>query len=144
MDRLISEQEVFDAISAWIALGEYDYTNATEYLRKRIKAIPSAEPKGDLVSRQAVIEAIDVWDSYAETMERIKNLPSAEPKWILVSERLPETDDDVLVTADDGGIYLGFIYKYGSKSWYIVGEEYHEPIAWMPLPSPYSEGSDKE
>ena len=60
-----------------------------------------------------------------------------QTKWIPVSEGLPETDDDVLITADNGEIYLGFIYKYDSKSWYINSKEYHEPIAWMPLPSTY-------
>ena len=32
------------------------------------------------VSLNAVIEAIDVWDSYAKTIERIKQLPSVQPK----------------------------------------------------------------
>ena len=44
-DRLISKQAVLSAIGEWIAHREYDYTNATEYLRNRTKAIPSAEPK---------------------------------------------------------------------------------------------------
>ena len=45
MDRLISLNAVLSAIGEWIAHRKYDYTNATEYLRNRIKAIPSAEPR---------------------------------------------------------------------------------------------------
>lgn len=54
MDRLISEQAVLDTISEWIALGEYNYTNATEYLRKRIKVIPSAEPYKGMTNGEVI------------------------------------------------------------------------------------------
>ena len=32
------------------------------------------------ISLNAVLEAIDIWDSYAKTIERIKQLPSVEPQ----------------------------------------------------------------
>lgn len=32
------------------------------------------------ISLNAVIEAIDVWDSYAKTIERIKELPPVKPQ----------------------------------------------------------------
>ena len=47
---------------------------------------PSQPQDGDrAVSLNAVLEAIDIWDSYTKTIERIKNLPSVQPKigrWI--------------------------------------------------------------
>lgn len=39
--RLIDYKSVVDAIDDWINAGEYDYTNATYYLRKRIKDAPT-------------------------------------------------------------------------------------------------------
>ena len=59
-NRLISEQAVLSAIGEWIAHREYDYTNATEYLRNRIKAIPSAEPKWIPCSERLPEEGLDV------------------------------------------------------------------------------------
>ena len=60
-----------------------------------------------------------------------------QTRWIPVTEDLPETDDEVLVTAANGEIYIGFVYKYGSRDWYLNAGSYDEPIAWMPLPKPY-------
>ena len=58
MDRIISEKAVLDTISEWIAHREYDYTNATEYLKNRIKAIPSADSCEDAISREWLKTAI--------------------------------------------------------------------------------------
>ena len=38
--RLIDYGSVVDAIDDWINAGEYSYTNATDYLRKRIIDVP--------------------------------------------------------------------------------------------------------
>ena len=57
MDRLISLNAVLSAIGEWIAHREYDYTNATEYLRNRIRAIPSAEPYKGMTNGE-VIQAV--------------------------------------------------------------------------------------
>lgn len=43
MDRLINENAVLSAIGEWIAHNEHTYTNATEYLKNRVKAIKTAE-----------------------------------------------------------------------------------------------------
>ena len=40
----ISRGDVYFEISEWIVLEEYQYTNATEYLRKRIDKLPSVYP----------------------------------------------------------------------------------------------------
>ena len=50
MDRLISEQKVLDAFR--------EYQGSISDFYKTIKAIPSAEPSGDAVSRQAVLSYI--------------------------------------------------------------------------------------
>ena len=43
-DDAISRQAALEQINCWIGSGEYRYTNATDYLSKRIKAIPSVTP----------------------------------------------------------------------------------------------------
>ncbi len=39
--RVIDYGYVVDAIDDWINAGEYNYTNATDYLRKRIRNTPT-------------------------------------------------------------------------------------------------------
>ena len=60
MDRLINENAVLSAIGEWIAHNEHTYTNATEYLRNRVKAIKTAEqePCEDVISRAEAIKAL--------------------------------------------------------------------------------------
>ena len=80
----------------------------------------------------------------------------AEPRWIPCSERLPESDNEVLITVWDAEddyveVYKGF---YQGHEWWtqwchgcskIKGEPCGENIviAWMPLPEPYR-GGEKE
>ena len=66
MDRLISEKQVLDAVDK-VCRGSVEYRVIYDRCEELIKAIPSAEPSGDLISRQAVIKAID------EKAKRIKN-----------------------------------------------------------------------
>ena len=40
-DDTISRQAVLEQINCWIGSGEYRYTNATDYLTKRITSLPS-------------------------------------------------------------------------------------------------------
>lgn len=70
-----------------------------------------------------------------------------QPKWIPVSERLPASDEDVLVT-NGRGIYIGWIDPT-DKGWRVDSEsEYfmNDIVAWMPLPAgPYeAESEDNE
>lgn len=62
--------------------------------------------------------------------------------WIPVTERLPETEDHVLVTsitkAGQRNVYLAY---YMHKSWH--GQMRTPVIAWMPLPIPYVGDSDE-
>ncbi len=41
----ISRQAVIEQINCWIGSGEYRYTNATDYLNKRIKALQAVNPQ---------------------------------------------------------------------------------------------------
>lgn len=41
----ISRQEVLEQMNCWIGSGEYRYTNATDYLRTRIKSLSPVTPK---------------------------------------------------------------------------------------------------
>ena len=66
MDRLISEKQVLDAVDK-VCRGSVEYRVIYDRCEELIKAIPSAEPSGDLISRQAAIKAID------EKAKRIKN-----------------------------------------------------------------------
>lgn len=53
--------------------------------------------------------------------------------WIPVDERLPENNEDVLVTTDVGLITFGY-FSHGE---WITDQEPDYPIAWRPLPEPY-------
>lgn len=69
-----------------------------------------------------------------------------EPHWIPCSERLPELDDEVLVTDDYDCIRHCVFCKRG-ETWrgFVTYEEGMtiDAIAWMPLPSPYREEADQ-
>lgn len=63
-------------------------------------------------------------------------------KWIPVSERLPETQQRVLVSLKHAPIVVGWLMW---DEWYTdYGKGYGnvEVIAWQPLPQPYKEGNN--
>lgn len=53
--------------------------------------------------------------------------------WIPVEERLPDNNEDVLVTTDAGLITFGY-FSHGK---WITDQEPDYPIAWQPLPEAY-------
>ena len=78
------------------------------------------------------------------------DLPPVQPKanWIPASEKLPDTDDEVLVTYIVNGNrkkrYVETAYYYPiTDEWNSLNDEYRVPntkveiIAWQPLPKPY-------
>lgn len=58
--------------------------------------------------------------------------------WIPVRERLPEEDEEVLITLAHGCVCWAFIYL---NEWNTATTSYpiECAIAWMPLPEPYKE-----
>lgn len=112
----------------------------------------------DLISRQQAIEVIEavfpvdpMKTEYAQGIAcgaalaktYIKQLPSAQPQWIPCSERLPRTEDFMIITMlDDSGdipiIYSDFgWYASVGGFWVVDNETRKDVIAWMPLPEPY-------
>lgn len=120
-------------------------------------------PNGDLISRQAAIEAICTEGTRLErngtvAMAEIKQwcvdileaLPSAQPeqRWIPCSERLPEEDVYVLLCdGEDDESYGSGAYSRMAVGWLEDGQfrcwddrtHMSEIVAWMPLPKPYKE-----
>lgn len=122
----------------------------------------------DTIYRQVALEAMETWGKfgcdpdgklvkyndnkhipyvhYEDMVYAIKHLPSAQPKWIPVTERLPENDNDVLVT--DGTDCAVAYWRTSAQAW---DDSMHgwcdlyglDVIAWMPLPEPYKEDKKK-
>ena len=76
------------------------------------------------------------------------NVEFVKQKWIPVSERLPENDDEVLLTVEfkkHRFVYSGSYSKDvdGDSHWYSLWDEFRvgrareKIIAWMPMPKPY-------
>ena len=105
---------------------------------------------GDLISRQAAIDAIckacsmeedyHKCDGYPETstwcdyLVALRALPSVQPKWIPVTERLPENGRWVLVYGRNWAIPIMAFHE--SDAWIDDQFEKHSVTHWMPLPEP--------
>ena len=103
----------------------------------------------DLISRQKAIEILGehckmnynkICGKDCECIEymALRDLPSAQ-RWIPCDERLPEDDETVLVTRDDGTCKIA-TFEVGEiengwqmDSWYTEDNV----TAWMPLPDCY-------
>lgn len=127
-----------------------------------INSLPSAEPQGELISKDNAIKAVAnyIWhlpnkcyknfNSYNDIEEvvtdAIKQLPSTNDNWIPVSERLPEVTDTVLVQDVCGDIETAQVCTHYDGSLVFDGEweyELEEVVAWMPLPTPYREENEE-
>lgn len=131
-----------------------------ECLKMAIKALEQ-EPCEDAVNRQAVCEFLE---NHAKTYDDVRvriglkagsslvanpdNVPSVTPapkkeRWIPCSERLPEDDDDVIITTGFE-IYVGW-FDADDHTWRLRNDYITSIVAWMPLPEPYKiESEDKE
>ena len=99
----------------------------------------------DLIDRQAAIDAIKTWgliDGLAEgqaveILADEEKLPSAQ-RWIPCSERLPESNQCVLVSIK-GEVDVDWIAvdSTGYGCWYRCMKDVMSADAWMPLPEPY-------
>lgn len=92
-----------------------------------------------------VIRSVDYCDDILEFIERQPTVEQ-QPHWISCSERLPELDDEVLVTDNYDCIRHCVFCKRG-ETWrgFVTYEEGMtiDAIAWQPLPSPYREEADE-
>lgn len=111
----------------------------------------------ELISRQKLIEElentsldVELWTSMkpheivSATIEAyldhaikiIKSQPPAD-QWIPCSERLPQDEQDVIGTTDEGIVEKVWFNKH-SKTWYGSPFTRRKTVtAWMPLPEPY-------
>ena len=139
-------------------------------ISKALKALPSAEPQGELINKDDAIKAVAnyIWhlpnecyknfNSYNDIEEvvtdAVKQLPSTNDNWIPVSERLPKQTDEYIVSVHYSRDCV-WTDKLGytpttDGGWYDPEETKQNMvdwnkyvIAWMPLPTPYKGGDEK-
>ena len=91
--------------------------------------MPNAEYKG----------AYDLVSAYD-----IKNAPTIDPvQWVLCSDRLPSSEEQVIVTCHDTGGDTAFDYTScgwvtrNGEYWIVENEINSYVVAWAPFPKPY-------
>lgn len=146
----------------FIGYGTYKPEVLSEYLKEYF--MPPTQPGcEDAVSRTEAVEALYDWEqmytwdehckedggespyivSPSSIIEKLPPVTPKQPGWIPVTERLPENDNDVLVT--DGEDCAVAYWRTDAQAW---DDSMHgwcdlyglEVVAWMPLPAPYREG----
>lgn len=70
---------------------------------------------------------------HRDTLAMIQQLEAQVPKWICVEERLPGSDDDVLIMTP-AGISIGYCNIYVGYWGDYINDEGDHITHWMPLP----------
>lgn len=124
-----------------------DHTIQDDVTETIIKALEQ-EPCEDAISRQAVIDALNKTSGIrGDALKALYELPPVkpqEPKWIPVSERLPEIQQDVLLSLRSLDVRVGF--RSETEPYFYCNGNYIESqnvLAWMPLPAPYKAESEE-
>ena len=136
-----------------------DTETALDMAISALSKVDNAEnPKCDLISRadaMGAVQALKVeeWDGgdYAynaglETAIRtLSTLPSADAiqGWIPCSEKLPSESGTYLVTTAKGAVWADHFYANSIDDRHWSYRTRRVPIAWMPLPKPYTKGDNE-
>lgn len=100
---------------------------------------PSLAPVDEAIG--IVIEALENEETH-ETHD-IEDAPTIGG-WIPCSERLPKNDGYYLITLSDNSLDVAY-YEIGTNlsQWHCGAFEDGRVIAWMPLPEPYKEQTER-
>lgn len=103
----ISRKAVFEQIGGWIASGEYEFTNATDYLSKRIKAIPpvssSEKSKSEWEHDHEILKAYS--DGASAVLESIKYLIEQYEHILMLLEDDMKDGSATIVTKTKYAVY---------------------------------------
>lgn len=124
--------------------------DVTQDIISYVVALPPVNPQPyeDAISRQAVLDMMQMRMSGKELYKAVYELPPVTPKqsrWIPVSKRLPESGKEVLVwyeywsdKRESMVQTFGISFYWNTWCGDVMGIK-ARCIAWMPLPEPYKE-----
>lgn len=128
----------------------HDYAHCLDYTRDCPEECFRAQLQRDLEERRSEFIGVPLTCSHlGGTVEcKLANVSNKvwSGEWIPVTERLPNSDDWVIITIlDESGDtsfrYTGFgWYLEAANCWIVEAEQRTDIIAWMPLPRPYKIG----
>ncbi len=90
--------------------------------------------------RNASLEGVEDLLASGEMEDISLTSAQQEARWILCGEKLPNEEEEVLVTSNSGIFIAAWSKTRDNKIyWYetVEGKSIHKVTAWMPLPEPY-------